>query len=52
MVMKRKGRVLAVSVRDREFESLLRRASEITTAQRPPLKAHPLTRRPPFSIAR
>jgi hypothetical protein len=52
MVMKRKGRVLAVSIRDREFESLLRRASEITVAQRPPLKAHPLTRRPPFSIAR
>ncbi len=52
MVMKRKGRLLQVSIRDRELESLLQRASEITTSQRLPLKARPLSRRPPFSIAR
>lgn len=50
--MKHKGRVLEASIRDREFENLLRRASEITAAQRPPLKVHPLMRKPPFSAAR
>jgi hypothetical protein len=50
--MKHKGRVLEVPIRDREFESLLRRASEITIAQRPPLKARALPRKAPVSIAR
>jgi len=43
--MKRKGQGLKIPIRDREFERLLRRASEITTAQRPPLKMRPLLRR-------
>jgi len=44
-IMKRKGQVPKIPIRDREFESLLRRASEITTTQRPPLKMRPLLRR-------
>ena len=35
--MKRKGQVPKLSTREREFETLLRRASEITTVQRSPL---------------
>jgi hypothetical protein len=45
MVAKLKGRMSKLTIRDREFESLLRRASEITTIQRPPLKGRPLMRR-------
>ena len=45
VVMKLKGQVPKTSIRDREFERLLRRASEITTVQRPPLKMRPSLRR-------
>lgn len=43
--MKRKGQVPKLSIREREFETLLRRASEITTVQRAPLHS-PLKERP------
>jgi len=49
--MKRKGRLLKLSVREREFERLLRRASEITTAQRAPMKGPLPVRKLPSLLA-
>jgi len=49
--MKRKGQVLKVPIRDREFESLLRRASEITSVQRPLQQMRPQMRKASRSIA-
>jgi hypothetical protein len=52
--MKGKGRALEVSIRDREFENLLRRASEITSPQRAhppsPPKVLPLNPRAPRTV--
>jgi hypothetical protein len=49
--MKRKGQVPKVGIREREFENLLRRASEISSTQRPASKLRASGRRATSSIA-
>jgi hypothetical protein len=49
--MKRKVRVLKIGIREREFENLLRRASEIAGSQHPTVKLRASRRRAVSPIA-